>query len=400
MNQPIKAPAHILPTITLAQLLATSLWFAVNGVLPDMQRSLDLDAAALGWLTSSVQFGFIVGTLCFAGLMIADRFSMRKIFLLCAVLGALANVAVLWVPADASNKGWLILLRFTTGLCLAGIYPIGMKIASSWFDKGLGAALGFLVGALVVGTGLPHLLRALGAAWSWQQVIVATSILAVAGGLLIAAWVPDGPYAANGRGAPIDPRALAVIFRDRKLRASVLGYFGHMWELYAFFALTPMIIATYLHSSISRAVSLLSFIVIAAGGLGCVLGGQVARRVGSAPVAAVLLATSGTCALLAPTLLQAPWWLFALWLLLWGFTVSSDSPQFSALTASNAPRELVGSVLTLVNCIGFSITIVSVQWLSSLSLSGSLWYSLPLLAIGPALGLIAMRPLLQRRSAV
>jgi MFS transporter, DHA1 family, inner membrane transport protein len=316
------------------------------------------------------------------------------VFLLCAVLGALSNAAVLLLPNSAAINTQLVMLRFATGVCLAGIYPIGMKIASSWFDKGLGAALGFLVGALVIGTGLPHLLRALGAAWPWQYVIIATSLLAFAGGAMIGLWVPDGPHVSKG--AAINPRALSVIVQDRRLRASVLGYFGHMWELYAFFALTPMIIAAYLHSGVSRAVSLLSFIVIAAGGVGCAVGGQLARRRGSAPVAAVLLATSGLCALLAPLASSAPWWLFSIWLLLWGFSVSSDSPQFSALTAANAPRELVGSVLTLVNCIGFSITIVSVQWLTTLAVNGSLWQSLPLLALGPALGLLAMRPLLRR----
>jgi MFS transporter, DHA1 family, inner membrane transport protein len=388
-------PRYLLPVITVAQLLSTSLWFAVNGVMPDLQRGLGFDDSAIGWLTSSIQFGFIIGTLCFSVLMIADRFSMRWVFLTCAILGAGFNLAAIALPAlpVGSRSVALMTLRFATGFCLAGIYPVGMKLASSWYDKGLGAALGFLVGALVVGTALPHLLRALGANWVWQNVIVVTSALAVTGGLLIAWLAPDGPHLV--RGARVSPMALQVIVRDPKVRASAFGYFGHMWELYAFIVLTPVMISAYLNTSVSRAVSMLSFFVIAAGGVGCVLGGLVARRYGSARVAAVLLACSGACALLSPWMQNAPWWLFACWLLFWGTTVSSDSPQFSTLTAQNAPRDVVGSVLTFVNCLGFMITIVSIQLLTELSLKYTPWPVLPFLAIGPVLGLLAMRPLLR-----
>jgi MFS transporter, DHA1 family, inner membrane transport protein len=386
-------------------LLGTSLWFAVNGVMPEIQRSFGLMNAALASLTSAIQLGFITGTLCFSVLMIADRFSMRWIFFLCALAGAGFNAAAILLPVlanDPANSNpeavlqRLMMLRFATGFCLAGIYPIGMKIASSWYNKGLGAALGFLVGALVVGTALPHLLRALGATWPWQQVILATSSLAVVGGVLVLLFARDGPYIA--RGVRVSPKALSVIVRDPKVRASAFGYFGHMWELYAFIVLTPVMIASYLNTGISRAVSLMSFLVVAAGGIGCVLGGLIARRVGSAKVAALLLAVSGTCALLSPWMSQAPWWLFAGWLMLWGTTVSADSPQFSTLTAQNAPRETVGSVLTFVNCIGFSISIVSIQWLTELSLEYTPWPVLPILAVGPILGLLSMRPILFERS--
>jgi MFS transporter, DHA1 family, inner membrane transport protein len=406
------APFYLLPVITLAQLLSTSLWFAVNGVLPDLQRSLGLADSALGWLTSAIQFGFIVGTLCFSVLMIADRFSMRWIFFLCAILGAgfnaaavlLSSATIVGAPQAAlatvqvqgqpdASLLTLMCLRFATGFCLAGIYPIGMKIASSWYNKGLGAALGFLVGALVVGTAMPHLLRALGATWPWQDVMLITSGLAVLGGVLVLFFAPDGPHLV--RGVRVSPKALAVIVRDPKVRASAFGYFGHMWELYAFLVLAPVIIAAYLNTGVSRAVSLLSFIVIAAGGLGCVLGGLVARKMGSAKVAASFLAISCCCALLSPWMAQAPWWLFAIWLLCWGTAVSADSPQFSTLTAQNSPRDIVGSVLTFVNCIGFSISIVSIQWLTNLSIKYSPWPVLPILAIGPILGLLAMRPLLR-----
>lgn len=395
-------PRHLLPVITVAQLLCASLWFAVNGVLGALQRDFGLGEAALGWLTSSVMFGFIVGTLCFAVLMIADRFSMRRVFLFCAIVGAAVNAAAVPLASDADvlsaplRIAGLAGLRFATGFCLAGIYPVGMKLAASWYRGGLGAALGYLVGALVIGTALPHLLRALGANWPWQQVMLTTSLLALVGGVLVAALAPDGPFAP--RGTPITPKALVVIVRDPKVRASAFGYFGHMWELYAMLALVPTIIAAWLHSTVSPAVSLLSFVVIAAGGLGCIAGGILARRCGSAWVAATFLAVSGLCALAAPLMAGAPWWLFAVWLLVWGTSVSADSPQFSTLTARNSPPEIVGSVLTLVNCIGFSITIAGIQLLSGLALSHGPWQVLPLLAIGPALGLLAMRPLLRRQA--
>lgn len=395
-----RAPRHLLPVITLAQLFCASLWFAVNGVLGGVQRQFGLADSALGWLTSAVQLGFIAGTLVFAVLMIADRFAMRRVFMLCALLGAAFNLAAVplaELQSSPTQVALLVGLRFATGFCLAGIYPVGMKLAASWYRSGLGAALGFLVGALVIGTALPHLLRALGANWAWQQVMMTTSALSIVGGLMVMALAPDGPFVS--RGAPISPRALAVIVRDPKVRASAFGYFGHMWELYAVIVLTPVIIAAWLHSSVSPAVSLLSFVVIAAGGVGCIAGGLMARRWGSARVAAGFLAASGVCALAAPLMSQAPWWLFALWLLTWGTSVSADSPQFSTLTAQNSPTEVVGSVLTFVNCIGFSITIVSIQWLTTLSMAHTPWPVLPLLAAGPVLGLWAMRPLLIRRSS-
>lgn len=374
--------------------MCASLWFAVNGVLGGLQAAFELGDSALGWLTSVVQLGFIAGTLCFAVLMIADRFAMRAVFLICALAGAASNAAVVLLPLQSSNLTTLLFLRFLTGFCLAGIYPVGMKIASSWYRGGLGAALGYLVGALVVGTALPHLLRAWGASWPWQQVMMTTSLLAIVGGILVVGLVRDGPNLV--RSARISPRALAVIVRDRRVRASAFGYFGHMWELYAFITLTPLMIATYLNSGVSPAVSALAFVVIAVGGLGCVVGGYAARSIGSAWVAVLFLTVSGLCALVSPWMFDAPWWLFAVWMLVWGTSVSADSPQFSTLTAQNSPPEVVGSVLTFVNCIGFSITIVSIQWLSSLSLAHGPGAVMWLLAGGPVFGLCFMRPLLRK----
>jgi predicted MFS family arabinose efflux permease len=389
MGEADSVPKRILPAIVLSQFAGTSLWFAVNAVMPDLQRDWQLPTAAVGTLTSSVQAGFIAGTLVFALLTVADRFSPRQVFLLCALAGAGCNAAGALLDGQYHV---LLALRFATGFFLAGIYPVGMKIAAGWYTRGLGAALGLLVGALVLGTAAPHGLRALGTQWPWQTVMWTVSAIAAAGGALMVLLVPDSP--SMPRAARIRPQALAVIWTDRKLRASAFGYFGHMWELYAFWVLVPLIVATRLPAA---QVAAASFAVIGAGFLGCAVGGLLVRRFGSAKVAAAQLATSGVCCALAPLLLEAPLALFAAWLVLWGITVAGDSPQFSTLTALNAPREAVGSVLTFVNCIGFAITIVSIEFVTRALQHWPLAMVLPWLAIGPAIGLRAVAPLLNGR---
>jgi MFS transporter, DHA1 family, inner membrane transport protein len=397
----IAVPRRILPVIVLSQFAGTSLWIAVNGVMPDLQRAWGLPTTAVGTLTSAVQLGFVTGTLVFALLMLADRFPPSRVFLVCSMLGALLNAATLF--ADGS-LGVLVALRFGVGFLLAGIYPVGMKIAASWYRERLGAVMGVLIGALVLGTALPHGLRALAGDSDtlastiagyppWQAVVVAVSLLAATGGLATALLVPVNPDAP--RGARITPKALGLIWSDWRLRASVFGYFGHMWELYAFIVLVPLILATRLAGT---AVSAAAFWAIAAGFLGCVVGGLLARRFGSARIAQVQLATSGACCLAAPLMLGAPMPLFMGWLLLWGATVVGDSPQFSTLTAQNSPAPVVGSVLTFTNCIGFAISVVSIELFVRATQAWPLPAVLPWLAAGPVLGLWMLRPLVPKAS--
>jgi len=386
----LPVPRHILPTIALAQLGGTSLWFAANAIDADLQRDWSLASSVAGAVTSAVQGGFLAGTLLYSLLMIADRFSPRKVYLVSSLLAAVANAAVLLLPAALwSMTG----TRFAVGFFLAGIYPVGMKIASGWYREGLGSALGFLVGALILGTALPHALRGWATAWPWHGVILALSSLAGAGGVLMWFLVPDGPYLA--RAGPVTVRALTVIWRDRRVRASVFGYFGHMWELYGVLMMVPLVFARYLPSGSSSLISWLSFAAIGAGAIGCAAGGLLAARAGSAKVAAVQLLVSGLCCLLSPWLLSAPLWLFVAWMMVWGTTVSGDSPQFSALTARNCPPEVVGSVLTLVNCIGFGISIVSIQLVGLAIRYYPFEWVLPWLAIGPVIGLWFMRSLVR-----
>jgi MFS family permease len=387
-------PRRILPVIIASQFAGTSLWFAGNAVLADLQREWALPAEAVGYTTSAVQLGFILGTLAFAFFAVSDRVSPRIVFFVCSLAGAAANFGVY---ALAGGVWSLAAFRFLTGFFLAGIYPVGMKIASGWYRSDLGNALGFLVGALVVGTAFPHLLKGLGGALPWQTVLVAVSAVAALGGVLMLLFVPDGPYLA--RAAKFDPRALAVIFRSPRFRASAFGYFGHMWELYAFWAFVPFAIGAHVAAGGGRElnVSLWAFAVIAAGFLGCAGGGLVSLRAGSARVAFAQLAASGACCLASPLLFHAPTPVFLAFLLVWGVVVVGDSPQFSALNAQNAPRELVGSALTIANSIGFAITIGSIQLLNSLAAPASAAFVFLALAPGPALGLLALAPLLRAR---
>lgn len=381
-------PPRVLPVLVAAQFAGTSLWFAVNAVMPDLQRELGWPATAVGTLTSALQFGFILGTLVFALLAIADRFAARRVFLVCALAGAGCTVGA-WamVSSFPALLGW----RFATGFFLAGIYPVGMKIASQWYTRGLGGALGLLIGALILGSASAHALRALGDALPWPSLMLGVAGLAAAGGVLLYALLPEPPGAV-ARITTLQWRALVSIATNIRVRSSVLGYFGHMWELYTLWVLMPMILATRLQGT---ALSWAAFWVLGAGALGCTVGGWLAPRWGSARVAAVQLAASGLCCLLAPWLMQAPDALFYAWLLVWGITVSGDSPQFSALTARNAPPQAVGSVLTLTNSIGFGISIVSILLFVELSAHVPLGPLLTGLALGPALGLLALRPLLR-----
>lgn len=392
MQAVAKRPFWILPVIIVSQFAGTSLWFASNAVLGDLQQLWSLGNQAIGYMTSAVQLGFIVGTLCFTFFAVSDRFSPRMIFFICSLLGAASNLSIYFLAQGLES---LLTLRFLTGIFLAGIYPVGMKIASGWYKEGLGKALGFLVGAVVVGTAFPHLLKSYGQSVAWESVILSVSVISLAGGILMLLFVPDGPYLFKG--TRFDRKVLAVIFRARNLRSAALGYFGHMWELYALWAFVPVVITNYAaqKTAVDINVSFWAFCIIAAGGLGCAGGGMISRKAGSASIALIQLIASGICCLLSPLFYSAPVAIFLGCLLFWGIVVAGDSPQFSALVARTAPKEFVGSALTIVNCIGFSITIVSIQLLTFLSNHVSLKYIFLFLIVGPLFGVFALWPLLR-----
>ena len=381
-------PRWVLPTIVFAQFACTSLWFAGNAVLPDLLRDARLSGLTLGAAVSAVQLGFIVGTLVFGLLRLADRLAPARLFLLCAVVGSLTNAALL---LPGATPALVLGLRFGTGLCLAGIYPVGMKIAADYYENGLGRALGYLVGALVLGTALPHLLRLLAAGFAWQAVVLATSGLALAGGLLLWARVPNGPF--RRPAARLDASAVGTVFGNRPFRQAALGFCGHMWELYTFWAFVPLLLATHaqLHPAAGAYGPGWAFGLIAAGAPACVAGGYLARRVGSLRTARVALAISGACCLLSPLLLLLPRLAFVVAVLVWGMAVVADSPQFSVLVVQRAPAGTTGTALTLVTCLGFALTIVSLQSFAALQGHMAARYLFLLLVPGPVLGLLATR---------
>ncbi|MFO7909618.1 MAG: MFS transporter [Halomonas sp.] len=383
---------HPLITIVVAQLFGTSLWFSVNGVGTALQQSAGLSGADLGLLTMAVQAGFISGTLVIATSGLADRLLASQLFAMAAVCGAIINAA--FIVSLESLTG-AILLRFMTGLCLAGIYPLGMKLVVSWTPQQAGAALGWLVGMLTLGTASPHLLRGITLHMPWQTPLLLSSLLALMAAAMIYR-LGVGPHlpptAAGGR-----PWAGLAAFRRRDFRAAALGYFGHCWELYAFWTLTPFLVARELArlDAPTTGIAWLSFAVIAIGMPGCVLAGRASQRFGSARVAFVALATSGALCLFYPWLGSAPPLILLALLLLWGFSVIADSAQFSALASVSAPSDRLGAALAMMNAIGFSLTLPAIALVTSLWSTQGLtviWWLLP----GPLLGLLAMRRLTLR----
>ncbi len=385
----MQIPKRILIFIIIAQFFCTSLWFAGNGVMNNLMVDFQLNEDALSYLTSVVQFGFISGTLVFAFFSIADRFSPSKVFFVSAVLGAALNLGIIW---EENTIYTLLIFRFLTGFFLAGIYPVGMKIAADYYDKSLGKSLGFLVGALVLGTALPHLLKNITSEFPWKYVLISTSVLAFVGGIMIYLFVPDGPYRKSSQ--KFDVKVFSKVFQNQKLRSAAFGYFGHMWELYAFWTFVPLILNSYMetHNDVNFDVSLLSFSIIGIGFFSCALGGILSLKIGVKKVARNSLLLSGCCCLAFPLIfMMNSEILFLGFLLFWGMVVIADSPMFSTLVARSADPKMKGTALTLVNCIGFGITIISIQLLSSLLVNFHAVYIYMILALGPLFGLISLR---------
>jgi len=381
MNE-LQRPARILPLLVLAQFLGTVNWLAGNAIMPALQSKWGLPDTAVASLTNSVQLGFISGALLFAVIALADRISPRLLFSLCACGSALIG-SLLGCHTDTLEQ--LLVLRFLSGVMLAGIYPVGMKLAASWYPQGLGRALRYLVGALVLGSASSHLLSGV-MGDHWQLVILASGAASGIAGLMILLRVPDGP--ALYRGAPLRWHALSLALRHRPLRLAAGGYFGHMWELYAVWAFAPIWLLAWsqVHQTPLN-IGLLSFLVLGAGSLGCVIGGKLSVRWGSDPVARGMLGLSGLCCLLSPLMLSMPFWLVLIFWLIWGLSVSADSPQLSTLSAQNAPPEVIGSALTLLNCLGYTLSVLSVALLSQLLVMIPVHWLPWLLLPGPVLGL-------------
>jgi len=372
--------------VAFSQLLVLVLWFSASAVAPQLQEAWSLDSGQIAWLTLTVQIGFVAGALGIAMLGLADVIPARRLFVVAALAGAAANAALVLV---SPNSLWAaFVLRLFTGVMLAGVYPSGLKVMAGWFRRGRGTALGVLVGALTVGSAGPHLIRGLG--FDWEGVILVASVLAVGGAVLLGSTVKDGPFEVPS--SPFSWRHVGAAVKNRGVRLSTYGYLGHMWELYAMWTWTAAFLAaSALAGGYSTTwVSGATFAIIAIGGAGSVVAGVVADRRGRTLTAGTAMAVSGTCALLTPLVFGAsPLFMVPLFLV-WGFSVVADSAQFSTMVTETATPAYRGTALTLQTGLGFLLTLVTIRGVPLLAETLGWRWAFPWLALGPALGILAM----------
>ena len=373
-----------------------SLWFSSSAVIGDMAAEASMSPSLSAALSSAVPAGFVVGALVAAIYGIADRFDPRHVFAVAAIVACLSNAGLLWLEVGDVRA---VALRFVTGFALAGVYPVGMKIAVGWGTSDRGWLVGLLVGGLTLGTASPHLLAWYGGA-DWRLTLAASSVLALMSAALVLLTQLGPHHAAASR---FEPTAVFIGWRDRRIRRAFLGYLGHMWELYAMWAwIGPAVAVSYAaqmgDESAATAAKLTAFIAIAAGALLCPVAGKYADRVGKARIAIIAMIISGFSALAAALTFGGPVWLVGTVVIIWGMSVIPDSAQFSALIADYSPPDKAGSLMTLQTALGFALTILTVQ-LTPL-VAGAIGWPLVfvLLSLGPLFGIMSMLPLMRESS--
>ena len=372
--------------LSTAVALGMSLWFAASAVAEELVPRWGLTPSEVGGLTSSVQLGFVLGTASFALFNVADILPARRLFALCALVGAGANALLLWVPSYAEA----LATRALTGFALAGVYPPAMKMVSTWFRSGRGFAIGALIGGLTLGKSVPYLVHAL--ELGETPVVWSATVSAVLAAGLITFLYHDGPYPFPSR--PFHWGLVREVVRERRWRLATGGYLGHMWELYAYYAWIQVFLGAVAQGRRGGVpTNLLAFAAIAIGALGCLWGGWWADRHGRERLVTIAMAASGTCALLIGPLSAAGWWPMALVALTWGFFVIADSAQFSTLVTESVPPHAVGTALMVQTSLGFLLTMGSIQLIPvAVEQVGWRW-AFAVLALGPALGIGSIRRL-------